>query len=65
MNLDATTSEFLDFKNAPRLYGGSMSWWRKAVSKRLIPHFKRGASVVFSRADLDAYFAARRVAAKA
>lgn len=55
---------FLDIPEARAVYGGSEAWWRKAVWLKHIPYHKRGARVVFSRADLEAYFAARRVPAR-
>jgi hypothetical protein len=55
---------FLDIGEARAVYGASEAWWRKAVWLKRIPYHKRGARVVFSRADLDAYFEARRVPAR-
>lgn len=55
---------YLDIRGARSVYGGSVAWWRKAVWLKQIPYHKRGSRVVFSRADLDAYFAARRVPAR-
>jgi len=54
---------YLDISEAQAIYGGSIAWWRKAVWLKRIPYHKRGARVVFSRTDLDAYFQARRVPA--
>lgn len=61
----AHSRAFLDINEARAVYGGSVGWWRKVVWLRQIPYHKRGARVAFSRADLDAYFAARRVPAEA
>jgi hypothetical protein len=55
---------FLDIAEARAVYGGSVAWWRKSVWLRRLPYHKRGSRVVFSRADLDGYFQARRVPAK-
>ncbi len=55
---------FLDIAEARAVYGGSVAWWRKSVWLKRIPYHKRGSRVVFSRADLDGYFLARRVPAK-
>jgi hypothetical protein len=54
---------YLDICEAQAIYGGSIAWWRKAVWQKRLTYHKRGARVVFSRADLNAYFAARRVQA--
>jgi hypothetical protein len=62
MNI-TNTQEFLDIREAVAIYGGSIAWWRKAVWLRQIPYYKRGARVVFRRAELERYFAPRRVAA--
>jgi hypothetical protein len=56
--------EFLHIREAAAIYGGSIAWWRKAVWLRQIPVCKRGARVVFRRADLERYFEARRVPVK-
>ena len=55
--------EFLHIREAAAIYGGSIVWWRKAVWLRQIPFYKRGARVVFRRAELERYFEARRVPA--
>jgi hypothetical protein len=55
---------YFDISEAQAIYGGSIAWWRKAVWLKHLPYHKRGSRVVFSRADLEAYFAARRVPAR-
>jgi hypothetical protein len=57
--------EFVDIREAAAVYGGSIAWWRKSVWLRQIPFYRRGARIVFSRADLESYFEARRVPARA
>jgi hypothetical protein len=56
--------EFVDIREVAAIYGGSLAWWRKAVWLRQIPFYRRGARIVFSRADLESYFQARRVPAR-
>jgi len=55
---------FLEISEARAIFGGSEAWWRKSVFLKRIPYHKRGARVVFSREDLDAYFQSRRVPAR-
>jgi len=54
---------YLEISESRAIYGGSEAWWRKSIYLKRIPYFKRGARVVFSRADLEDYFQRRRVPA--
>ena len=64
-NTSQPVQAFLDIAEARAIYGGSEAWWRKSIYLKRLPYFKRGARVVFSRADLDTYFDQRRVPARA
>lgn len=55
---------YIDITTARSIYGGSPAWWRKVVWQRRITSYRRGGRVVFAVADLDEYFAARRVPAR-
>ena len=55
---------FLTIPEAKSRYGGSDGWWRKVVYRRELAFHKRGGRVVFAVADLESYFASRRVPAR-
>ena len=57
-------SDKMRVKDAAEYFGISVSWFRQAVERRTIPHYKLGKSTFVSAREIEAMIEEGRVEAK-